>query len=60
MSEELDTVNPTHLLMIDYVARLEKKVAELKRLNELWEARFNNMEILYKNAKGDYQNESSK
>ena len=34
MREEEDTVNPTHLLMIDYVARLEKKVSELKKENE--------------------------
>ena len=34
MSEELDTVNPTHLMMIDYVARLEKKVKQLENKNK--------------------------
>ncbi len=33
MNIEIDTVNPTHLLMIDYIAKLEKKVKWLESYN---------------------------
>ena len=36
MNTETNTVNPTHLLMIDYIARLEKKVANLEFINTKW------------------------
>ena len=42
MSE--DTVNPTHLLMIDYVARLEKKVKELGIKNKELETEVKKLE----------------
>ena len=39
------------------IAEQQEELIKLKKLNELWEARFNNMEIRFKNARGDYQNE---
>ena len=39
------------------IGELQEEVTKLKKLNELWEARFNNMEIRFKNARGDYENE---
>ena len=39
------------------IGELQEEVTKLKKLNELWEAQFNNMEIRFKNARGDYQNE---
>jgi FtsZ-binding cell division protein ZapB len=42
------------------VILMEELLAEnykLKKLNELWQERFINMEILYKNAKGEFLND---
>jgi chaperonin cofactor prefoldin len=36
MNGGTNTVNPTHLLMIDYIAKLEKKVANLEFINTKW------------------------